>query len=238
MRRFIILIFALIVLCLVVSGADLKETDQTQYLVIKGYKIGKTGEGVELVITDAITESLEVIDGTTPIDISEHVGALRGNISKGVSIFSEQIIFSYRASGYSEGSFQLDIDFEPFILQPLDSGDTVLGEGNINDFIDASWELGHLSYSFPDYSSDNAGGDFIGLLEGNNTRHNDKADIEGKDGRGRLATAWYVSDGNNDGAVPRWIQRGAVALTLSDDGYTNAAIGDYRATVKVTLSQL
>ena len=229
MRRLIMLMvimMAVLALSAAEVGSESAEKDTAEF-EIKGYKIAKSSEEViGLVITDAITGSLNTIGGGyNEIDVSEHVGTLLGNASSNSEDFpSNQTIFSYRVYGYSPVSLNLKITFYP------------LTSGESNGYITAKYQLGNLSYSFIDESTDNTeAGDTIKEIE-DTTVHS--VLVEGAEGKsGSLLTSFSVLDGNDDGLVPRWAHRGAVAMTIDNTSYENAPISEkYSAKVTVTLS--
>ena len=236
MRKLLLILILLFFMMLIYADTEnqlIKETDTYQRLVIKGYKVAKSGEGAEVAITDALTGNLDIISDKGDIDISDKVGDLRGNLSYGAGVFSEQIIFSYRVVGYELGNFTLDISATPFTLKKSDEETKIDDEPIVvNDYIDSRWELGNLSYSFPDFSSDvGYGNDKISEIS---TINSDQS--SGSTDGITLQSKWSVTDGNADNSVSRWIHRGAVALTIDETTYMSAAVGNYASIVKVTLT--
>lgn len=240
MRRLIMLMvimMAVFALSAAEVGGESAEKD-TAELEIKGYKIAKNPENKAptLTITDAITGSLNVVNDSDKIEISEHVGTLLGNASEGTSVFNEQVIFSYRIVGYTAGSFGIDMKFGP-IARVNDQ------ESDKEDYIAASYELRNLSYSFPEYSSnivsDESSINFNDSIQGIDSGISKKPVLvkAEKNSIGTLSASFTVTDNENEG-VPRWIQRGAVAMTIDRTSYNNAAIGNYAATVEVILKSI
>ena len=153
-----VLISVLMMMALITASAVGEERGAygEDTLVIKGYKIGKMGEGVSLTITNAVTEMLgepgehdtgplDIAGDGDRINLSPVVGSLLGG-SSGAGIFREQVIFSYRVVGYEPANLTLSMEFSPLV-----NTDTTVIE---NNSITATYQLGNLSYSFPDEGSD------------------------------------------------------------------------------------
>lgn len=247
MRKLIVLIMMIMVILPMsaVDGDAAKRMGQDE-LRIRGYKIAEHGEGVTLTITNAVTERLtdsgdsgssgthetgplEITGEGDRINLSPVVGSLLGSGKAGV--FSEQVIFSYRVVGYEPADLTLTMTFSP-----LKNLNKELTEKNQ---ITATYELGNLSYSFPDLSSDvstqpETNGDTISAKNGNTTLPS----VTVSNTEASFSTAFHVVDSQDDGVpVPRWIHRGAVAMTIDNTTYTDAAVGEYEAFVTITLTE-
>lgn len=239
MRKMLIAVLMMMALFTVSAAGEEGTAFGEDTLVIKGYKIGKMGEGVSLTITNAVTEMigesgehdtgpLEIAGDGDRINLSPMVGALLGG-SSGAGIFREQVIFSYRVVGYEPANLKLSMTFSP-----LKNTDTTVVE---NNSITATYQLGNLSYSFPDEGSDVAT-DQTGQTGDSIKANNESATLPSvtvADTSQSFSTSFIVADGNDNGTVPRWIQRGAVAMTIDNASYDAAAVGEYEATVTVTL---
>lgn len=251
MRKLIVLILMIMVILPMsaVDGDAEKRMGQDE-LRIRGYKIAKHGEGVTLTITNAVTERLtdsdesgstgthetgplEITGDGDRINLSPIVGSLLGSGKAGV--FSEQVIFSYRVVGYEAADLTLTMTFSP--LKNLNE------ELTDKNQITATYELGNLSYSFPDLSSDVSDGeenmpetvgDYISAKNGNTALPS--VTVSNTDAS--FSTAFHVVDAHVDEySVPRWIHRGAVAMTIDNTTYTDAAVGEYEAFVTITLTE-
>lgn len=237
-----VLISVLMMIALVTISAVGKEGAAfgEDTLVIKGYKIGKMGEGVSLTITNAVTEMLgesgehdtgplDIAGDGDRINLSPIVGSLLGG-SSGAGIFREQVIFSYRVVGYEPMNLTLSMEFSPLV-----NTDTTVIEDNS---ITATYQLGNLSYSFPDEGSDVVTDEKGQIVYSIKTNDENAAlpSITVIDTPKSFSTSFSVTDENNNGTVPRWIQRGAVAMTIDNTSYDAATVGEYEATVTVTLT--
>ena len=240
MRKVLISVLMMMALIAASAAGEERGAFGEDTLVIKGYKIGKTGEGVSLTITNAVTEMigesgehdtgpLEIAGDGDRINLSPIVGSLLGG-SSGAGIFREQVIFSYRVVGYEPMNLTLSMEFSPLV-----NTDTTVIEDNS---ITATYQLGNLSYSFPDEGSDVAT-DQTGQAGDSIKANNVNAALPSVtviNTSQSFSTSFSVTDGNNNGTVPRWIQRGAVAMTINNTSYDAATVGEYEATVTVTLT--
>lgn len=214
------------------------DSSDPNVLNIKAYKIGKV-QTVNVVITDAISASLDTIDAPVKegdiiksvdeIVVDDKVLDLLGNISStsnSASFSSDKVIFSYRVVGNIIGTFTLGITFNSLSL-----------DGKGIEIIGTKYDLGNLSYSFPAYSSSTfSDGTGSGEISNNSTAAS-TGSITTSTG-GKVSSSWEVDV--SDTTVPLWIHRGAIAMTVSDADYRSEGdgakpIGEYRSRVIVTL---
>ena len=213
------------------------DSSDPNVLNIKAYKIGEV-QTVNVVITDAISASLDTIDAPVKegdiiksvdeIVVDDKVLDLLGNISStsnSAGFSSDKVIFSYRVVGNITGTFTLGITFNPLSLD---------GEGI--EIIGTKYDLGNLSYSFPAYSSSTfSDGTGSGEISNNSTTTSTGSITTSA---GEVSSSWEVDV--SDTTVPLWIHRGAIAMTVSDADYRSEGdgakpIGEYRSRVIVTL---
>lgn len=247
MRRHlsILIILIAVLFCLNSAESDSSSTEVgidhsvTQFEIL-GYKIDSSEE-LAIVITDALSESLNIIGETygdsvyDEINLDNHLADMLGNVSSGSDTDNRnRIAFSYRVNGRgnsdrTETAYQVKFTFHPFYL------DAAGTEQNAS--INASYQLTNLSYSFPDYTSDKAG-DFTIQKD---ARTSESRVVVSANSVGELSSYWKVSGGYNS---PEWIHRGAIAVTIDDSeaagGYNNNDIpfGYYKANVVVNLVSL
>ena len=240
MRKVLITVLMMMALVTISAAGEERGAFGEDTLVIKGYKIRKVGEGVSLTITNAVTEMLgesgehdtgplDIAGDGDRINLSPVVGSLLGG-SSGAGIFREQVIFSYRVVGYEPANLKLSMTFSP-----LRNTDPNVTEGNT---ITATYQLGNLSYSFPDEGSDvvtDETGQIVDSIKAND-ENTTLPSVTVIDTSKSFSTSFSVTDENNSGTVPRWIQRGAVAMTINNTSYDAATVGEYEATVTVTLT--
>ena len=236
-RKLLSILLLLLIPFTILSAVDAEDQDleKEATLRISGYKIG-TDDYAEIVITDAITESLNVISNNGEIDITNHVYDLIGSISESDSssanvatnssnFRSDQVVFSYRVAGNSLGNYTLTLTL----------GD--LKHVSANSTIETEYDLGNLSYSFLDVSSEEiTEGDSTYSIGINGT--NDKFSVPSLNGNSFIISNWKVvlNDTDSSGPCPVWIHRGAIAMTISSS-YLGSTLptGDYKAKVEVKL---
>lgn len=195
-------------------------------LNIKGYKVGED-DYMKIVITDAISESLDVLDrpdgeNRDAINVSDHIDNLLG--TTGADFNSLRSVFSYRVVGNITGSFRIDMTFNP-LMNTAEGGTHTIG---------ATYALGSLSYTFPEISSQSDGQYTIASTSGE--KNELQADPSGTNNT--LASYWSVTPRSENATTQYpWSHRGTVAMTISESDYSNENIpvGTYTALVEVKL---
>lgn len=234
-RKLLSILLLLLIPFTILSAVDAEDQDleKEATLRISGYKIGADDYG-EIVITDAITESLNVISSNGEIDITNHVYDLIGPISESDSssanvatnssnFRSDQVVFSYRVAGNRLGNYKLTLTLKD------------LKHDGSSSTIETEYDLGNLSYSFLDVSSEQiTEGDSTYSIGINGT--NDKVSVPSKN-NDEIISNWKVaSNATGSDTSPVWIHRGAIAMTISSS-YLGSTLptGDYKAEVEVKL---
>lgn len=195
-------------------------------LNIKGYKVGED-DYMKIVITDAISESLDVLDrpkedNRDAINVSDHIDNLLG--TTGADFNSLRSVFSYRVVGNITGSFRIDMTFNP-LMNTAEGGTHTIG---------ATYALGSLSYTFPEISSQSDGQYTIASTSGEENIL--QADPSGTNNT--LTSYWSVTPRSENATTQYpWSHRGTVAMTISESDYSNENIpvGTYTALVEVKL---
>ena len=193
-------------------------------LNIKGYKVGED-DYMKIVITDAISESLDVLDrpkegNRDAINVSDHIDNLLG--TTGADFNSLRSVFSYRVVGNRTGSFRIDMTFNRLM-------------NTAEDTIGATYALGSLSYTFPEISSQSDGQYTIASTSGEkNILQADPSSANTT----TLTSYWSVTPRSENATTQYpWSHRGTVAMTISESDYSNENIpvGTYTALVEVKL---
>lgn len=195
-------------------------------LNIKGYKVGED-DYMKIVITDAISESLDVLDrpdgeNRDAINVSDHIDNLLG--TTGADFNSLRSVFSYRVVGNITGSFRIDMTFNR-LMNTAEGGTHTIG---------ATYALGSLSYTFPEISSQSDGQYTIASTSGE--KNELQADPSGTNNT--LTSYWSVTPRSENATTQYpWSHRGTVAMTISESAYSNENIpvGTYTALVEVKL---
>lgn len=226
--RKIIFLLLLLSMTLMLAAIEPRITS-TETLRILGYKVSPDAVN-ELTITDAFSESLDTVGEGGAISMDEHIGALFGDVNERPSDFTDQTAFSYRVASNTTGSYEL-----LFTIEPLER----VGGSEV---IRASYQLGNLSYSFPEASDDSIKiGEADATIGPNESVTNPDFTGAITSSPGTLKSSWIVDD---LAVGHQWIHRGAIAVTIdkssaeSDNLYAfdNAPNGRYRALVTVNLS--
>lgn len=212
MRR-VFVIFIMISLLFRVFAEELDKTDFT----IHAYKIDRTG-GIEFVVTDALAsfDSLNRITNDERLILDDYITNYLGDPDEAPSVFSEMIIFSYRAAGTGSGTYNVNITLMPFNNAAAD------------EVLTAGYTLGNVNYIFESSSTNK--NDRGGTIR--NEQRDDNAVVPDTAGaNGVLYDQWSVNDTSGD----PWIVRGAVALVLDSEEYSKISYGSYEAKVTVKL---
>ena len=242
MKRIMLFLVVLIMPLFLIYAVEETESRNFAELNLRGYKIGVEVEPY-VVITDAITESLEIVSAEShdvsgsnttieEIDISKHIDTFLGNInSTSNEFFSDQMVFSYRVVGNTTGSFTLTMNMSDLIWVNESEIDI---SADADNTIGTRYDLSNLSYAFHGAYSDKYENSSIGFSESLNTKR-----AIPSSGSASLVSKWTVSNGEDETTPLPWIHRGAVAMTISSSDYsydTGHPVGKYEAKVEVILS--
>ena len=218
MRKLMILLLMLIPLSFISAADEEVQADAPNVLNIRAYKTGPE-DYLKIVITDALYESLAIIQGGEVIDLSPHLEMLlSSDIDKPQSdTFPERVVFSYRIVGNTAGTYEIALTVSP--LRSDESG----------DMIPARYDLGNLSYVFPAAASSSYNGATISSISSSK-------EIIVRTGEDTLSSRWKVEQSTSS-VVPEWVHRGAVAMMVDSNVYRGSEVStdEYLAEVKVEL---
>ena len=241
MKKIMFFIFVVFLSLPLTASVETSQGKNYSVLNLRGYKIGVENSPY-VVITDAITESLEIVSdketgssSTSEIDVSNHVENFLGNINSASTEFpSDQVVFSYRVIGNTTGTFKLTL-----IMNDLSWADDAVSDTNadLNTTIGVRYDLSNFSYAFHGaYSNiyENS------KIEGDSSANVVKAVPSSASESHDLVSKWYVTNTSDSSTTPlAWIHRGAVALTISSQDYSydsGRPLGRYKSNVEVILS--
>ena len=193
---------------------------------ISAFKIGPE-DYLKLYITDAINESLAVIDYSTETDLdtinlSDHTDAL---------IDTPTVIFSYRVAGNTTGSYTVRIDFNPLKIDSADQSkqDTITATYGMNNF-NLVFPVSYTTYvpetDWEIYYQGSTNADGLPVIASREVSTSPVYDA--------FSVSWKV-DGSGD--AQEWVSRGAVTMQLDENTYKGASTGTYKANVVVTLEE-
>lgn len=199
------------------------DVNDSNVLNLRGFKVGE-----EDYLTIAITavDDRELVDSSGPsvespdfINISNDINDLLGTVASNTSFDRDKIVFSYRVAGNTTGNYSISLVFT-----------SLTNDNDVTKVIETVYNLGNLSYSFPDAASSTSSGYTIAQSAGNT---NTLISLPGDSG---LISYWSVTP-QSSVATPMWIHRGSVAMTISSSTYSDSStpVGSYRANVEVRL---
>lgn len=228
MRKRLLRILAILILAVWSGSIGASFNDPVRF-TIKAYKIDSFSDeppDVRVIITDALSNHLEIHEQGGEIDLSEELGSLLGT-TPSIDDFESNVIFSYRVEGNRAGNYTLGFSLSRFNVDPetaSDGGETT----RTNEYVDAYYELENNTLVFA--TSETTGGTLspitITKKSGGTSNSTDPVG---------LSVTWSTA---NDGAqaMSPWIARGAVGTVISSVDLQSAKYGVYRATVMVTLT--
>ena len=237
MKRIFILLAVLLISTITLT-AEIKSLSSDSF-EIKGYKITGSGD-VEFIITDAISESLNTFQqsNTSGGDVSVPVGEINATshidsfLSDSAEISggnADNIIFSYRLVASDALKYNIKFSITPF-------------EDENRNIIDAAFRTAHHNTVYSDGTQDfpqaNAGGTAdgnppdAGSTAAGSPSDPDDPSTNQNHKKAELEDSISPASGN----VRQWIFRGAVLMAVSQKDFDRAPTGEYRATVKATLT--
>lgn len=243
MKRIFILLAVLLISTITLT-AEIKSLSSDSF-EIKGYKITGSGD-VEFIITDAISESLNTFQqsNTSGGDVSVPVGEINATshidsfLSDSAEISGgnvDNIIFSYRLVASDDVTYNIKFSITPFIEQ-----NTI--DVSSASIIDAAFRTAHHNTVYSDGTQDfpqaNAGGTAdgnppdAGSTAAGSPSDPDDPSTNQNHKEAELKDSISPASGN----VRQWIFRGAVLMAVSQKDFDRAPTGEYRATVKATLT--
>ena len=193
---------------------------------IKAYKIdvSESEPSVRVVITDALSNHLDIHGQDGEIDLTEELGSLLGT-SPSIEDFDSSVIFSYRVEGNKPGSYTLDFSLSRFDVDENTASNG--GDSSRNDkYIDAYYEIEYNTLVFASSASNgNLSAIDVSKKSGGTNSSNPV----------NLSVNWSATN-NGQATMSPWIARGAVGTVISNIDLQNAMYGVYRADITVTLT--
>ena len=240
MKRIFILLAVLLISTITLT-AEIKSLSSDSF-EIKGYKITGSGD-VEFIITDAISESLNTFQqsNTSGGDVSVPVGEINATshidsfLSDSAEISegnADNIIFSYRLVASDDAKYTIT-----FTITPFENGDNIIDAAFRTAHHNTVYSNGTQASGF-DFPQANAGS----TADGNPSDAGSTADGNPSDSEDPSTNQKHKAAELEDsikpalGNVRQWIFRGAVLMAVSQKDFDRAPTGEYRATVKATLT--
>lgn len=202
---------------------------------IKAYKLSED-QRLKIEVTSAIPGNLVTVEDHGTINMTPIKNSLLGRSDTEIANFGEHVIFSYRVWGGTKdkGTYTLTMSFSSLnhTTDGYDDSAGNTGEGT-RDFINASYELGNISYVFPDVNDDEYGNSKIEPDENTTSSVPIRIETHKQSSNNELVAKWKVAQSNNQ--EQRWIARGAVATNIDTETYDAAKNGIYKAQCTITL---
>lgn len=240
MRKLLILMLIIIIPYSLLFAED-ETTDEIVYgtLNLKGYKIGDVTDPT-ITITDALSGSLEIVDGKE-INITSYIDKYLGVVSTANTYNQDRTLFSYRIAGNTVGNYKLEITLSNLLNYETNEDGTQ--SETVAGYIETAYNLANLSYTFHGVSSNTYDGNSIkGPDPGSSIVNTTNAKPEGT-GSKTLVSNFKITAKEGKTTTPiTWVHRGAVSMTISSDNYNGNSsngrtipLGKYKAHVEVKL---
>lgn len=223
-RRIIFIItIALLVMSQTFADSTVLGTGASDSFTIKAFKVGDfpiEGKKLKLIVTDALSESLDVTLGDSPdyedsIVLDSHIRELLGTTSD----LKKQFIFSYRVEGQEVGTFDLTVQIGPLQIDP----DNIIG---------ATYYHENSSNMFA-LSSDTTS------KSGKFTITSAQENIPGTsiNGTTQFLNSWTITgDESSINTDEVWLVRGAISMSINQDSYDSVKVfGEYSAMCTIQL---
>lgn len=214
-----------------------------QELVIKAYKIDRTGDSAitEFVVTDALADfaDLNRITNGESLSIDGKIDTFLGDAAVGLDsdAFAQQIVFSVRVAGRGEGSYSISMKFHPFDYEETDTAN--------DSTIKVSYQLGNVTSIFEETSTNVIKEDLTtGSTETRKTWSTTTVlpasliakPVPNSSDPAEMVFSWRVREDESSTKTPNWTTRAAVAMTIDEDSYRKCSqFGEHASTVTVEL---
>lgn len=214
MRKIIIILLSFLVL----SSGYATSNSKAEELVIKGYKISPD-EYLEIIITDALNRSLNIIPNGGTLDITEHLNSLFATDGGVIDDTFSQVVFSYRIIGNTSDRYKITFDVESF------------HNDDSTAFVDAYFELQNLRFTYSRGITPQAGEGYE-TKDGESWVTTNSQDGSESDRKGTFAATWVAAPQTANNI---WTARGTVQMAVSSGDYEVAPYGRYTSTVTIKL---
>ena len=241
MRKLLILMLIIIIPYSLLFAED-DTTDERVYgtLNLKGYKIGDVTDPT-ITITDALSGSLEIVDGKE-INITSYIDKYLGVVSTANTYNQDRTLFSYRIAGNTMGNYKLEITL--FNLLNYETNEDGTQSETVAGYIETAYNLANLSYTFHGVSSNTYDGNSIKGPDSDSSieKNTTNAKPEGTESKTLVSNFKITAKEGNTTTPITWVHRGAVSMTISSDNYNGNSsdrrtipLGKYKAHVEVKL---
>lgn len=253
MKRLVVIL--LMVLTLIpLSSENIRNTPGE--FTIRGYRLSRSQQSVQLTVVDALTGSLQEINNGDELDIDGYYTLADASVINPSTV--DDIAFSYRVVGSTTGKFTVSFTVTPFI-EKIEDGDG--NEVNGDKVISTSYFLVNETVRFlysnqetssdykenekgqiitetdkmpdsDDYGSDNDPAYLAALNSYNATKQSGVLSSTNTEYSGLKDTFSVTGTSSND----IWIARGALGFVVDSSSFDEADEGTYKASITITLT--
>ena len=258
MKRLVVIL--LMVLSLIPLSSEAIRNTPGEF-TIRGYRLSRSQQSVQLTVVDALTGSLQEINDGGSLDIDGYYTPADASVINSSTV--DDIAFSYRVVGSTTGNFTVSFIVTPFIEKIEDENGN---ETNGDKVISTSYFLVNETVRFL-YSNQETSSDYKEDEKGQIITETDKmpdSDDYGSDNdpayqaalnsynatkqSGVLSTNTNYSglkdtfsvrstSSTDDSTDDIWIARGALGFVVDSSSFDEADEGTYKASITIILTQ-
>lgn len=262
MKRLVVIL--LMVLSLIPLSSEAIRNTPGEF-TIRGYRLNRSQQSVQLTVVDALTGSLREIKDGGSLDIDGYYTPADASVINSSTV--DDIAFSYRVVGNTTGKFTVKFTVTPFI-EKIENGSG--NETNGDKVISTSYflvnETVRFLYSNQETSSDYKENEYGGIVDGQIINETDKMPVKNDDQTdedyqnvldsynatkqsGVLSSTNTEYSGlkdtfsvtgpssTDDSTDDIWIARGALGFVVDSSSFDEADEGTYKASITITLTQ-
>lgn len=256
MKRLVVIL--LMVLSLIPLSSEAIRNTPGEF-TIRGYRLNRSQQSVQLTVVDALTGSLREIKDGGSLDIDGYYTPADASVINSSTV--DDIAFSYRVVGSTTGNFTVSFIVTPFIEKIEDENGN---ETNGDKVISTSYFLVNETVRFL-YSNQETSSDYKEDEKGQIITETDKMPVKNDDQTdedyqnaldsynttkqsGVLSTNTNYSglkdtfsvrstSSTDDSTDDIWIARGALGFVVDSSSFDEADEGTYKASITITLTQ-
>ena len=252
MKRLVVIL--IMVLSLIPLSSEAIRNTPGEF-TIRGYRLNRSQQSVQLTVVDALTGSLQEINNGDELDIDGYYTLADASVINSSTV--DDIAFSYRVVGSTTGKFTVSFTVTPFI-EKIEDGDG--NEVNGDKVISTSYfllnETVRFLYSNQETSSDykeNEKGQIITETDKMPVKNDDQTDEDYQnalDSYNATKQSGVLSSTNTEYSRLKdtfsvtgtpstddiWIARGALGFVVDSSSFDEADEGTYKASIMITLT--
>lgn len=254
MKRLVVIL--LMVLSLIPLSSEAIRNTPGEF-TIRGYRLNRSQQSVQLTVVDALTGSLREINDGGSLDIDGYYTLADASVINSSTV--DDIAFSYRVVGSTTGNFTVSFTVTPFIEKIEDgdgkevNGDKVISTSYflVNETVRFLYSNQETSSDYKenekgqiitetdkmpdsdDYGSDNDPAYLAALNSYNATKQSGVLSSTNTEYSG-LKDTFSVTGTSSTNDI--WIARGALGFVVDSSSFDEADEGTYKASITITLT--